>query len=529
MVAAVVVLVLLAGCSAGDTTSTTSSTIGATELQGVLDGGSFSIAVPATPRNWSPTADWTTSDLQAARGVYDRLMVRDENGQPVPELAEKVMSSSSHSVWTITVRKGISFSDGTTLDATVVAANLQAQVGAPANRGIMDPVANVVATNPTTVTVTMFAPWSTFPEVLTTRVGTIASPSVLVGASTTPVGTGPFTYRSTEADGTVVLTKNPTYWRKGLPRLDDVRLVPIAGASDRVDAVLSGRVQMVAVDEPRQLTRLDAVADRTSVVIHEDRNAERPKVDIALETGRAPFDRITARRAIALATDRSEILAKVFDGQGTVARGLVSDTSPWFTDHGGQARDLDRARTQVEEYTKETGLPLTFHLLVPPDATLERVASLWRVQLSQAGIDVVIDQVDPALAGLAGAAGQFQALLQFGFAAAHPDAYYPLFRGIPAEQPAVSTNITRYINPLVTKAFTDARSTSDTTRQVDDYRIVQEQLSVDLPYLFLVQVRQVIATTPTVRGLTDWTSASGADGLGLDDATVSLAQIRLAR
>lgn len=529
----IVVLAALAGvvgCSKDDPANGPSVTFGATQMEGLADGGVLSIAVPSTPASWSPTAAWTTADLQAARGVYDRLMVRDDNGIVVPELAEKVSATANQSVWTIVVRRGITFSDGTALDAAVVAANLQAQVTSSANGGLLDPVASVVVTNPTTVTVTMYAPWSTFPEVLSTRIGTIAAVPTLTGAVAAPIGTGPFTYRGTEPDGTVVLVHNVTYWRSGLPRLDEVRFVPIPDASERVDAVLAGRVQMVAVDEPRQLSRVDTlVSNGTKLVVHEDRNAERPKVDIALETGRAPFDRISARRAVALATDRAEILARAFDGQGSIARGMVSETSPWFADFTTPVRDVDRARRQVEEYAKETGQPLKFHLLVPPDPTLQRVASVWRLQLADAGIDLVVDVVDPSAAGLIGATGQFQAMLQIGFAAAHPDAYYPLFRGIPAEQPVIGTNITRYIDPLVTKAFTDARTTADSTRRIDDYRTVQEQLSIDLPYLFLVQMRQVIVTTPSVRDLTSWRSASGAAGLGQDDATVSLAQVRLAR
>jgi peptide/nickel transport system substrate-binding protein len=330
--------------------------------------------------------------------------------------------------------------------------------------------------------------------------------------------------------GITIVVKNPTYWKKGLPHLDAVRFLPIPEAADRVTAALEGKVGMVAIDEPRQLLRLESVQNREDkITVHDDRNAERPKVNIAFETGRAPFDRITARRAVALATDRAEILSKAFVGQGSLARGMVSDTSPWFVDHSTPARDVDRAKKQVEEYTKETGLPLTFHLLVAPGTTLERVASLWRGQLQEVGIDMTIDLVDQSMLSIVAAFGQFQAILQVGFDSSQPDAYEQLFRGIPAEQTAISRNTTRYINPLVTKAFADARTTADVTRQVDDYGTIQEQVAIDLPYLFLVQMREVIVTTPKLRDVTNWSSGSGAGGLGQDDATVSLAQIWLAR
>ena len=524
----------VAGCSGSDanpvaTTESTDSTIAAPS--GPVDGGTLDIAVAAPPSKWVPNSGpWTTDELQAARAVYDRLMVRDSNDQPVPELLSKASANSNFTSWTLVVREGVTFSDGSPLTSEVVAFNLRAQQADPSNIDLLAPISAITTPDAQTVVVSMFTPWSTFPEVLTTRLGTIAAPATLLGFDPRPIGTGPFVWFGVDEAGITILVKNATYWKKGLPHLDAVRFLPIPEAADRVTAALEGKVGMVAIDEPRQLERLETVQNREAkITIHDDRNAERPKLNVAFETGRAPFDRITARRAVALATDRAEILSKAFAGQGSIARGMVSDTSPWFVDHSSSGRDIDRAKKLVEEYTEETGLPLTFRLLVAPGTTLERVASLWRGQLEQAGIDMAIDLVDPQVLSLASLLGQFQAILQVGFDSSHPDAYEPLFRGIPAQQSVVSGNTTRYVSPLVTKSFNDARTTADVTRQVDDYGTIQEQVAIDIPYLFLVQVREVVVTTPKLRDVTNWSSGSGAGGLGQDDATVSLAQMWLAR
>lgn len=524
----------VAGCSGSDanpvaTTESTDSTIAAPS--GPVDGGTLDIAVAAPPSKWAPNSGpWTTDELQAARAVYDRLMVRDSNDQPVPELLSKASANSNFTSWTLVVREGVTFSDGSPLTSEVVAFNLRAQQADPSNIDLLAPISAITTPDAQTVVVSMFTPWSTFPEVLTTRLGTIAAPATLLGFDPRPIGTGPFVWFGVDEAGITILVKNATYWKKGLPHLDAVRFLPIPEAADRVTAALEGKVGMVAVDEPRQLERLETVQNREAkITIHDDRNAERPKLNVAFETGRAPFNRITARRAVALATDRAEILSKAFAGQGSLARGMVSDTSPWFVDHSSSGRDIDRAKKLVEEYTEETGQPLTFRLLVAPGTTLERVASLWRGQLEQAGIDMAIDLVDPQMLSLASVLGQFQAILQVGFDSSHPDAYEPLFRGIPAQQSVVSGNTTRYVSPLVTKSFNDARTTADVTRQVDDYGTIQEQVAIDIPYLFLVQVREVVVTTPKLRDVTNWSSGSGAGGLGQDDATVSLAQMWLAR
>jgi len=523
----------VAGCSGSNasptTTESTDSTIAAPS--GPVDGGTLDIAVAAAPSKWAPNSGpWTTDELQAARAVYDRLMVRDSNDQPVPELLSKASANSNFTSWTLVVREGVTFSDGSPLTSEVVAFNLRAQQADPSNIDLLAPISAITTPDAQSVVVSMFTPWSTFPEVLTTRLGTIAAPATLLGFDPRPIGTGPFVWFGVDEAGITILVKNATYWKKGLPHLDAVRFLPIPEAADRVTAALEGKVGMVAVDEPRQLERLETVQNREAkITIHDDRNAERPKVNIAFETGRAPFDRITARRAVALATDRAEILSKAFAGQGAIARGMVSDTSPWFVDHSSSGRDIDRAKKLVEEYTEETGQPLTFRLLVAPGTTLERVASLWRGQLEQAGIDMAIDLVDPQVLSLASLLGQFQAILQVGFDSSHPDSYEPLFRGIPAQQSVVSGNTTRYVSPLVTKSFNDARTTADVTRQVDDYGTIQEQVAIDIPYLFLVQVREVVVTTPKLRDVTNWSSGLGAGGLGQDDATVSLAQMWLAR
>lgn len=524
------VLALAVGCSGGSgTASTTSSTPPTTAEAKVHDGGTLSIAVPNVPASWSPAGpDWSTSELQAARAIYDRLMVRDENDQPVPELLDRITSNETFTAWTLEVRKGITFSDGTPLDATTVAANLNLQRLAPGAAELLKPVIFVTAPSEMTVVVATATPWSTFPEVLTTQIGAIASVPTLLGTAEAPVGTGPFAYSGYAFDGSLFLKRNPTYWKKGLPHLDAVRLVVIADANDRTNAIIDGTVDMVAMDQPRQVSRVQQVADASSdskLFVLDDRNAEKPKVSIAFNTGRPPFDRITARRAVAMATDRTAILTQVFDGQGAISRGIISDTSPWFSDHSAPARDLEGAKKQVAEYTAETGQPVAAQLLVPPDVTLTRVATMLRVQLAEAGIDITLIPVEPAMMTEATTTGQYQSVLGVGFTAAHPDAYEPLFAGSPSEQPAVGPNITRYVNPIVTKAFGDARRTRDVTRQVDDYRIIQEQLFVDVPMEFIIQMRQIIVTAGSVHDAVKWTTGSGANGIGQDEATVSLAQI----
>ncbi len=231
--------------------------------------------------------------------------------------------------------------------------------------------------------------------------------------------------------GGVLLERNPLYWRSGLPRLDAVRFTEIAEPGLRVSAVLAGQADVVAADRPAQLLRLDQAASAGAVRLVEDRNAEAPKVVIALNTSRAPFDSITARRAVALATDRRELEAKSLQGQGTMARGIISDPSPWYTDLPEPVPDTNRARSEVASFEAEFAAPIAAELLVPDDPYLRYLAALWRAQQAEVGITITIRPVDAAELADLTANGQYQAAMFVGFTSPHPDLYQSLLGASP--------------------------------------------------------------------------------------------------
>jgi peptide/nickel transport system substrate-binding protein len=528
------IALLAVGCNGGEGTEAPDTTAPDPPPAPVtpVEGGVLRVASGPLPSDWSPTATrWDTSAQQVARGLYDRLAVYDQDGVAVPQLAESVEPDADFTTWTIRLRRGVLFHDGTPLHADDVVANLQAQRSSPVGADLLAPVIAVEATSALVVVVTTDAPWSTFVEALATQVGFVASPSTLVGGGATPVGTGPFRAAAPAAgsvvggEGGVALEANPFYWQPGLPRLDGVTFPVHVDPVDRVSAVIGGDADLVATDRPVQLARLERAADRGDVRVIEDRNAELPKAAVALNAGQAPFDRLTARRAAGLATDRAEMVDEVLDGDGVVSRGILSDPSPWFSDLPEPVPDTARARSEAATYTEDSGETLTVELLVPSDPLLVQLARTWRDQLAEVDIGVTVVEVDAGDLRDRMRRGQYQAALIQGFTSPHPDLYEPLFRGIPGEQPADNPNLTRYVDPLITETFADARATAAVADQVEAYRIFQEQLFLEVPWLFLVQIRQGIGAAPDVRDVTTWTVAGGRPGQGQDGLTVELALI----
>jgi peptide/nickel transport system substrate-binding protein len=549
-----VVMALLAACTgSGDppadqqagtssSSSSSTSTTAAPSPREPIDGGVLRIASGPLPADWSPTAAiWGANALQVGRGLYDTLAAYDADNVPRPELASAIEplgdpdAPPDYLQWRIRLRPGITLHDGTPLDAGIVQANLLAQRSSVVGGDVLDPVVAVVAVDPLTVVVRMSTPWSTFPEVLTTQIGAIASPATLDGGGrAAPVGTGPFrapadlsSVQPAPAPGEVVLERNPTYWRRGLPHLDGVRITVHDDPQAAALAVVDGSADLVLASRPRQVSRLERAAEDATVRVLEDRNAEVPKVAVALDTGRAPFDQIAARRAVGLATDRKDLLDFALDDQGTMARGIISDPSPWFTDLPEPVPDTNRAREQADSYTEEFGQPLTFELLVPPDPLLQYVATRWRTQLAEVGVTATLRPVTDAELVAALREGRYQAALVMGFDSAHPDLYEPLFRGIPGERPDESANVTQWVDLSVTEAYAEARATTDLARQVEQFRLVQEALFTEVPWLFLLQVRRVLGVSPALRGFDTVETATGDQGLAIDAATLNLGQVWL--
>src|SRR5258706_1205436 len=94
-------------------------------------GGSVTMALPAeSTGGWClPEAQLAVSGIQVARAIYDYLAVPDDKNQYVPDLADKITPNANFTSWTIHIRSGIQFHDGTPLNGAVVKDNLDAYRG----------------------------------------------------------------------------------------------------------------------------------------------------------------------------------------------------------------------------------------------------------------------------------------------------------------------------------------------------------------------------------------------------------------
>src|SRR5690606_24149257 len=118
---------------------------------------------------------WSLDGNLIGSAIFDTLLTFDENRQLVPALATSVTPNADGTVWTITVREGVTFHDGTPFDAAVVKANIDKRKSNPITGGALAPIGEVVVVDPKTVEVRMSTPWFGYDYTLAAQGGYMES------------------------------------------------------------------------------------------------------------------------------------------------------------------------------------------------------------------------------------------------------------------------------------------------------------------------------------------------------------------
>ena len=224
-------------------------------------GGSLNFGVDAEEKGFSPTqGTFDEVGIMYARTVFDTLMILDANGVPQPNLAESVTSNSTGTVWTITVRPNIEFHNGAPCDGAAVAANFEAHQASLLTGPALTPIQSIVVTSPLVVTITMKTPWVPFDYYLCGGIGSqfafVAEPNWLAtGSQTNPVGTGPFVFQEWVPNDHFTATRNPKYWRAGMPYLDSITYKPIPDPDQILASLQSGAIDIMHTDTPPSSSR----------------------------------------------------------------------------------------------------------------------------------------------------------------------------------------------------------------------------------------------------------------------------------
>jgi peptide/nickel transport system substrate-binding protein len=464
------------------------------------------------------------------RAIYDPLMTYDDSYRVKPYLADSLKPNADFTEWTLELRQGVMFHDGTTLDAGAVKAQLEAARTAPVLTGALTPITAIDQTGPRTLVVRMSTPWSAFQDVLASQIGFIGSPSTMssTGSDVHPVGTGPFSFDEWDKGVHLHLKRNPTYWQKPGPPLTGIDFEVIADPAARIAGVQAGTLNVAELfDADAQAKVAHLGGDNGSIQVLTDHSGETPELVISLQSAKLPFASSPARQAVAFSIDRDAVVKRIFSGSYPLAEGPYSEGSPWYGQAPWPAWDAGKARKSASDYQKDEGRRLSFELLFPDEPSLASLSQLLVAQMQDAGIDVTLTVLPADQIAERARKGTYDAAVMSSFAGGTPDEDYGLLfgKGTPIAPGTESANLARFRDPVVDEALDLARATNDISKQSDQYQKVQEELAREAPYVFLVHLQGSLIAGRNVQGLTKWTLPDGTPGIPELRTTVALHQV----
>ena len=221
-------------------------------------GGKIRVAAAtaAVTDTLDPAKQSNQSDYVRCSMVYNGLTSLDGSLSPQPALAESFATTDAKT-WVFALRKGVAFHDGKALSpADVVFSLMRHKDPATASKAkvLADQIESVKASGPNEVTVVLTAPNADLPVILGTFHFQIAKEGTTDFSG--GVGTGPYKIKEFKPGVRTVVVRNDGYWKPGKPYLDEIEFVGIGDESARVNALLSGGMDLVASVNPRAVARV---------------------------------------------------------------------------------------------------------------------------------------------------------------------------------------------------------------------------------------------------------------------------------
>ena len=468
------------------------------------------------------------SGIQVARSIYDTLTTLNADGEAVPFLAESVEPNDDYTEWTISLREGIKFHDGTDLTAEVVKNNLDAYRGQYPGRNsllflfVLQDIASVDVVDPLTVSVKMSRPWVSFDSFLFSsgRMGIMAQSQLDSAACGRElVGTGPFKLVDWRVNSSMQLEKNPDYWRTDadgnqLPYLDTLEYQPTPEAQQLQNGLDAGSVDAFHVSSNTNSLIIDDLRSQAEGgEINLTESDDFAEVGFTmLNTTKPPFDNILAREAAAAAVDRENVNEITNNGIPPLANGPFAEGAlGYLEDSGYEGYDPDLAKEKVRQYEEETGQQLEFTISAVQDSSLLQQVELAKEDYEEAGMTVNVTTLEQSALITTAIEKNFQAITWRNYPGADPDTLYVWWYG-----QGNPVNFMGFDDPEVNELLDRGRVTADEAERQQIYEDLNEELNKEKYQLWASWTIWAIPTASDVHGVV---GARPPDTDGDDDYT----------
>jgi peptide/nickel transport system substrate-binding protein len=380
---------LLAACSSNSSPSAGSSSTGTP-----ITGGKITYGVAGGGlTTLDPDKVASAALLPVMSLLYDGLTAYGPDNSVQPGLATSWTKSADLKTWTFKLRPGVTYHDGRAMTAKDVVANIQ-RVLDPATgsqqRAVLSAVKTVTAVDPTTVRFDLSKPDTVLPAVLTQVY--IGDADTIAKVNSSANGTGPYKLKQFVPDDHVTLVRNPSYWGTK-PKLNEIDVVETPDTTSAINSLRNHDLDVVWNVPPPNVTQLKSDPTLTALTPSTYSGAVVWEVD----TTSAPFDNVKARQALSYATDRAQMLATAYNGQGSLENGnsLLNPQQPEFAKNLPQYPfDLAKAKDLFQQAGVKPGTNLVFWTTAGRNPQWVTMGEILQQDLKKIGINLSIKQND---------------------------------------------------------------------------------------------------------------------------------------
>ncbi len=352
----------------------------------------ITVALQLEPPHLDPTSAAAGAiDSVLYSNVFEGLTRFMGDGSVVPGLAKSWEISDDGLTYTFKLQDGVTFHDGTTMDAADVKFSLD-RIGADdssnAQKALYAAISEVNVIDPLTVEVKLSEPNGNLLFNLAWGDAVIVAPESIENIKQSPIGTGAFKFDSWTQGDKVELSKNPDYW--GTPAiLDKATFKFISDPTAAFAAVMAEDVDYFpAFPAPENLPQFEA-DPRFQVIV----GSTEGETILAMNNKQPPFDNKLVREAVAHAIDRQAIIDGAMFGYGTPIGTHFAPHNPAYVDLTGiSAFDPEKSKALLAEAGFPDGFETTLDL--PPPSYARRGGEIIAAQLASVGIKADIRNVE---------------------------------------------------------------------------------------------------------------------------------------
>ncbi|MGC4105894.1 MAG: ABC transporter substrate-binding protein [Thermomicrobiales bacterium] len=459
-------------------------------------GGSLTVRAVELGDTMDPAKTGSAQVSTTLRLVGDTLIAKDYDGNYVPWIAESWDISEDGLTWTFQIREGVTFHDGTPLDADAVKFTfdriLDPATQAVTAAGLVGPMVSTKAPDATTFSFTLSEPFAPLLQFLTSSNLSIVSPTAVKAMGDDfgrkPILSGAFMFDEWREGDRVVLKRNPDYaWAPEFMHQDpagafieQITYQSITEDASAVAAFEAGEIQQLSLPAT-DISRFEGTQDYW-IVTYERKGI----VTFAFNVNVAPFDDPELRKALMGAISKDDVLDAAVEGYGFPAYSFLSpgifgywdgmaDYAPPFDPDATVAalEALGWADSDGDGIVEKDGAKLSFTALNLPNDSFGRAAQVVQAQFADVGVEMIIQQMEFATVLEKISSESHQAVFM-GYTYQDPDIAYLIFD---SSQAGAGINLNAVRDPELDALINEGRSATDPEARAAVYETMQKYVN----------------------------------------------------